>query len=164
MSELAVTLLRLSYLVLLWLFVLFSLGVLRRDIFGTTVTTRGRGQAARRPARSPKPARQQVSPRSRAAAPPTRLIVTQGPLTGSAVPLGSSAVIVGRASSCTLVLDDHYSSNRHARFFPHEGRWYVEDLDSTNGTFVDGERVFQARPVAPGVPVRIGQSTMELRR
>ena len=163
MSELAVTLLRLSYLALLWLFVLFALGVLRRDIFGTTVTPRGRGRSTTPTPRTASP-REPVPARANGRSHPTRLIVTQGPLTGSAVPLGSSAVVVGRASSSTLVLDDNYTSNRHARFFPHEGQWYIEDLDSTNGTFVDGERVFQATPVATGTPVRIGQSTMELRR
>ncbi|OKL54343.1 hypothetical protein BSZ39_04755 [Bowdeniella nasicola] len=162
MSELAVTLLRLSYLALLWLFILFTLGVLRRDVFGTTVTPRGPGRQA--PART-KPRRQARPQRTPAARfEPRRLIVTEGPLTGSAVPLANSAVIVGRASTCTLVLDDDYSSSRHARFFPHEGAWYVEDLDSTNGTYVNGSRIFQATPVPTGTPVRIGSHVMELRR
>ena len=162
MSELAVTLLRLSYLVLLWLFVLFTLGVLRRDIFGTTVTPRGAGRRApeAKPSRrAATPARASGSGRKE----PARLVVTAGPLTGSAVPLSSSAIIVGRSSTCSLVLDDDYSSSRHARFFPHEGRWYVEDLDSTNGTFVEGTRVYQATPIGVGTAVRIGQSVMELR-
>ncbi len=160
MSELAVTLLRLSYLALLWLFILFTLGVLRRDIFGTTVTPRGPGRPPAKPAK-----RREARPAARPArTEPTRLIVTEGPLTGSAVPLSGSAVIVGRASTSTLVLDDDYTSSRHARFFPHEGGWYLEDLDSTNGTYVSGTRIFQATPVAPGTPVRIGQHVMELRR
>lgn len=158
MSELAVTLLRLSYLVLLWLFVLFTLGALRRDVFGTTVTSRGKGRpTGSTPARSapaPQPSRHS----------PTRLIVTHGPLTGSAVPLGDTAVIVGRSSTCSLVLDDNYSSSRHARFFQEHGQWYVEDLNSTNGTFLDGQRISNPTPVATGQGVKIGQSVMELRR
>lgn len=162
MSELAVTLLRLSYLALLWLFILFTLGVLRRDVFGTTVTPRGPGRPAprKKSRRETKPARASAASRSE----PRRLIVTEGSLTGSAVPLSNAAVIVGRASTCTLVLDDDYASNRHARFFPHEGAWYVEDLDSTNGTFVNGSRIFQATPVPTGTPVRVGSHVMELRR
>lgn len=158
MSELAVTLLRLSYLVLLWLFVLFTLGALRRDVFGTTVTSRGRGRQRSatpvRTAAAPQPSRHN----------PTRLIVTHGPLTGSAVPLGDTAVIVGRSSTCSLVLDDDYSSSRHARFFQEHGQWYVEDLNSTNGTFLDGQRISNPTPVATGQGVKIGQSVMELRR
>ncbi|MDO5726427.1 MAG: FHA domain-containing protein [Bowdeniella nasicola] len=160
MSELAVTLLRLSYLVLLWLFVLFTLGVLRRDVFGTTVTSRGRGRTSARRSASRASAPPAPSPRNV----PTRLIVTHGPLTGSAVPLGETAVIVGRSSTCSLVLDDDYSSSRHARFFQEHDQWYVEDLNSTNGTFLDGHRISNPTPVATGQPVRIGQSVMELRR
>lgn len=159
MSELAVTLLRLSYLALLWLFVLFTLGALRRDIFGTTVTMRGRG-APTQPAVRERRRETRTAPKTAA----TRLIVTQGPLTGSAVPLGAQGVIVGRASSSSLVLDDEYSSSRHARFFQENGQWYVEDLNSTNGTFVDGARIDRPTPITTGQPVKIGQNIMELRR
>lgn len=159
MSELVVTLLRFGFLTLLWLFVLAALNVLRKDVFGTRVTARGPGR--RRPAR-----RTTAEPRPAGAArnAPTRLVVTQGPLAGTTIPLGPSAVLVGRSPGCTLVLDDDYSSNRHARFFPKDGTWWVEDLGSTNGTVVAGDRVTQPVQVPPGTPVRIGQTVIELRR
>jgi hypothetical protein len=159
LSELVVTLLRVGFLILLWLFVLAALNVLRKDVFGTRVTARGPG--LRRPAR-----RTTAEPRPAGAArnAPTRLVVTQGPLAGTTIPLGPSAVLVGRSPGCTLVLDDDYSSNRHARFFPKDGTWWVEDLGSTNGTVVAGDRVTQPVQVPPGTPVRIGQTLIELRR
>ncbi|TGY77451.1 FHA domain-containing protein FhaB/FipA, partial [Cellulomonas shaoxiangyii] len=95
---------------------------------------------------------------------PSRLVVTEGPLRGTTLPLGSSAVLIGRAPSCTLVLDDDYSSSRHARLFPQDGQWFVEDLGSTNGTYVGDHRVERATPVPTGTSVRVGQSVLELQR
>ncbi|QTE29527.1 FHA domain-containing protein FhaB/FipA [Pengzhenrongella sicca] len=167
MSELAVTLLRLGYLILLWVFVLSAIGVLRRDLYGTKITARG-GKAANRRAPTPAPAPNGAAPA--AAAPrgrdqaPTRLVVTEGPLRGTSLPLTSSAILIGRAPSCTLVLDDDYSSSRHARIFPSGGQWFVEDLGSTNGTFLGTTRVEEPTPVPPGAHVRIGQSVVELQR
>jgi pSer/pThr/pTyr-binding forkhead associated (FHA) protein len=170
MSELAVTLLRVGYLVLLWVFVLSAIGVLRHDLYGTKITSRGRKNAvpasgvpsvapardAPAPSKKPAPARRDGQP--------TRLVVTDGPLRGTTLPLTSSAILIGRAPSCTLVLDDDYSSSRHARIFPQGGQWFVEDLGSTNGTFLGSAKVEQPTPVPPGARVRIGQSTVELQR
>lgn len=156
MTELAVTLLRLSYLVLLWVFVLGALAVLRRDIFGTQIVRRVRDGSRRR--RQPRPA----APRP-ARSTPTRLVVTQGPLTGSTLPLGPSAIIIGRSPASTLVLDDDYASGRHARFFPQDGAWWVEDLGSTNGTYLDRSRVTTPVKVDAGTPIRIGKTVIELR-
>ncbi|WP_421735695.1 FHA domain-containing protein FhaB/FipA [Cellulomonas sp.] len=173
MSELTITLLRLGYLALLWVLVLFAIGVLRRDLYGTRITDRRRRKAVpavaaavatepARPETAPTPIR---TPRStRGGAGPSRLVVTEGPLRGTIVPLGTSAVLIGRAPSCTLVLDDDYSSSRHARIFPKGGQWFVEDLGSTNGTFVADQRVEAPTPVPTGTPVRVGQSVLELQR
>jgi pSer/pThr/pTyr-binding forkhead associated (FHA) protein len=89
--------------------------------------------------------------------------VTEGPLRGTTLPLGASAVLIGRAPSCTLVLDDDYSSSRHARVFPEGDQWLVEDMGSTNGTFLDDQKVTGPAPVRPGAQIRIGQSVLELR-
>lgn len=181
MSELLVTVLRLSYLILLWLLVLSAIGVLRRDIFGTKVVQRGRKPAPRPAPREPSkaavvgqpgpPPRQRISgagagvavapsgPEPRASA---RLAVTEGAIAGTTVPLASSAVLIGRGPMCTVVLDDDYASTRHARVFPQQGGWWVEDLGSTNGTYIDGERIAEPRELKPGVPVRIGQTVFEL--
>ena len=166
MSELTVTLLRLGYLALLWLLVLSAITVLRRDLYGTRIIDRRRtpgrgttGESAVPVGEAPRAPR-----RPRGTSGPTRLVVTEGPLRGTTLPLGSSAVLVGRAPSCTLVLDDDYSSSRHARIFPQGDQWFVEDLGSTNGTFVGEQRVEGPTPVPTGTAVRIGQSILELQR
>jgi pSer/pThr/pTyr-binding forkhead associated (FHA) protein len=73
-------------------------------------------------------------------------------------------VLIGRAPECTLVLDDDFASARHARLFPQDGGWVVEDTGSTNGTFLGGVRVTDPARVEPGVPVRVGRTVLELRR
>jgi pSer/pThr/pTyr-binding forkhead associated (FHA) protein len=161
MSELAVTLLRLGYLVLLWVFVLSAIGVLRRDLYGTKIVPRRRPA----PAGATAPAEEPALARSlRRNGGPTRLVVTEGPLRGTTLPLTSSAILVGRAPSCTLVLDDDYSSSRHARLYPENGQWFVEDLGSTNGTYLGSARVDRPTPVTAGAPVRVGKSVLELQR
>ena len=168
MSELTITLLRLGYLVVLWLFVLAAIGVLRRDLYGTKIVNR-RLRAARAPRPAPTPTAPPPATSGRPAPfprrdTPRRLVVTAGPLRGTTLPLTSSAILIGRAPACTLVLDDDYSSARHARIFSQDGRWFVEDLGSTNGTFVGRERVTEPTPVPIGAQVRVGQSTLELQR
>jgi len=166
MSELTITLLRLGYLAALWLFVLVAIRVLRRDLYGTRVSTRAtehRGRRARGAA-APRAVDGHDAPSRPAEGRATRLVVTDGTLTGTTIPLGASAVLIGRAAACTLVLDDDYASSRHARIFPQGDRWVVEDLGSTNGTFVASERLEEPRVLPPGTPVRIGQSVLELQR
>jgi len=167
-SELAVTLLRLGYLVLLWMFVLATVGVLRRDLYGTRIVRRLRrspgGAAVVATKQAPTDTDRPAPIPKRDTSGPRRLAVTGGPLRGTTLPLGSTAVLIGRAPSNTLVLDDDYSSSRHARVYPDGGQWYVEDLGSTNGTFVGRDRVTGPTPVRPGTQIRIGQTTIELQR
>jgi hypothetical protein len=160
MSELTITLLRLGYLILLWALVLTSIGVLRRDLYGTRVTSRRMRKRQPPPpaARTPEPPATPESPALR------RLVVTGGPLRGTTVPLGNTAVLIGRAPDCTLVLDDDYSSQRHARVYPEGNQWFVEDIGSTNGTFIGRDRVEGPTPIGPGTQLRVGQSTLELQR
>jgi pSer/pThr/pTyr-binding forkhead associated (FHA) protein len=160
MSELAVTLLRLGYLVLLWVFVISAIGVLRRDLYGTRIVPRRRAATAGASAPGePGAAPATDGHRDRG---PTRLVVTEGPLRGTTLPLTSSAILIGRAPSCTLVLDDDYSSSRHARLYPEGGQWFVEDLGSTNGTFLESTRVDSPLPIPPGARVKVGKSVLEL--
>ena len=163
MSELAVTLLRLGYLVLLWVFVLSTIGVLRRDLYGTKITARGGPRRGSTPTPSGGTAALPPAPQRRDSG-PSRLVVTEGPLRGTTLPLTTSAILIGRAPSCTLVLDDDYSSSRHARIFPQGGQWFVEDLGSTNGTFLDTTKVERPTPIPAGAHVRIGQSVVELQK
>ena len=95
----------------------------------------------------------------------TQLVVTAGPLRGTTIRLAASPILIGRAPECTLVLSDEYASNRHARVFPHDGEWYVEDLGSTNGTTLAGKPLEGASaPFKPGAAITIGNTQIELRR
>jgi hypothetical protein len=186
MSELTFTLLRLGYLVLLWLLVLFSIRVLRRDLAdprpphtradeleaaphtpGVLTAPSAEGAvvvgAHHAPASpAPTPAAGVTRTPAFAQSASMRLVVTEGALRGTTIPLSTSAVLIGRSPSCTLVLDDDYSSSRHARIFPQNGAWFVEDLGSTNGTYLEGRRLEAPVRVQPGEQVRIGQTTMVL--
>jgi hypothetical protein len=160
MSELTLTLLRLGYLALLWLLVLSVVAVLRRDLFGTRVTRRSPAAAGPVPAASAR-GRRDVEGQ---APPPRTLVVTEGSLKGTTIALGQAPILIGRAPECTLVLEDDYASGRHARLSLQHGTWMVEDLGSTNGTFLGRTRVQDPVPIAPGAPVRIGRTVLELRR
>ena len=63
----------------------------------------------------------------------------------------------------TVVADDYVSTN-HARLVPRGDSWVLEDLGSTNGTFLDRTKVTAPTPVPLGVPIRIGKTTLELRK
>jgi pSer/pThr/pTyr-binding forkhead associated (FHA) protein len=90
-------------------------------------------------------------------------VVTAGSLAGTRLRLGSGPILIGRAEDSTLVLDDDYASTRHARIVQ-QGRGYaVEDLGSTNGTYLDRARITAPTPVPVGVPIRIGRTVLELR-
>ncbi|WP_277453806.1 FHA domain-containing protein [Janibacter sp. DB-40] len=165
MSELTVTVLRLGLLVLLWVFVLSVASVLRTDLFGTRVVNRRPAPAKKAPK-----GRRGASGASGGARPsrnprvPTHLVLTTGPLTGTSLPLRDSGVLIGRNPECTLVLDDEFASGRHARIIRAEDGWYVEDLGSTNGTFLGQYRVGDPVPVETGTAIRIGRTVIELRK
>ena len=84
-------------------------------------------------------------------------------LAGTRINLGEQPIMIGRANDSTLVLTDDYASTRHARLVARDGDWYVEDLGSTNGTYLDRAKVTGPTLVPPGVPIRIGKTVLELR-
>ena len=161
MSELTLTIIRLGFLGVLWLFVLTAVSVMRSDLFGRRVAPRAAAQRAAAP--PPRSSRQPKPTKGRRGAPST-LVVTQGALTGTTVRLGETPVTLGRAQDSTIVLDDDYVSSRHARIYPRDGQWLVEDMGSTNGTYLERQKVSGPTPVKIGVPIRIGKTTVELRK
>jgi pSer/pThr/pTyr-binding forkhead associated (FHA) protein len=176
MSELTLTVMRLGFLAVLWLFVIVAVQVIRSDLFGTRVTQRGsrreagrQQQAPRQQAATPPPQRgQQRAQQSggrRGRGAPTKLVVTEGTLTGTTVALQGQTITLGRAHDSTIVLDDDYASSRHARIYPdRDGQWIVEDLGSTNGTYLDRSRLTTPTPIPLGAPIRIGKTVIELRK
>jgi pSer/pThr/pTyr-binding forkhead associated (FHA) protein len=163
--ELVLRLIQLGFLALLWLFVLVAVRAVRADLFGAKPNRAPRPAPAAKAAR-PEPARRerQKNKDKGQRGQPRRLVVTEGSLRGTVVELSGSAVTIGRAEGVTLVLADDYASNRHAKLAPDgSGGWLVEDLGSTNGTFLDRTKVTEPTLVAPGVPIRIGRTVLELR-
>ncbi|MFI9205676.1 FHA domain-containing protein [Streptomyces sp. NPDC053048] len=177
MSELTLTVMRLGFLAVLWLFVIVAVQVIRSDLFGTRVTQRGSrrggagdGRAQRAQAAPPQQRQQQPSGGGRRAdrgrrGAPTKLVVSEGTLTGTTVALQGQTISLGRAHDSTIVLDDDYASSRHARIYPdRDGQWIVEDLGSTNGTYLDRTRLTTPTPIPLGAPIRIGKTVIELRK
>jgi pSer/pThr/pTyr-binding forkhead associated (FHA) protein len=71
--------------------------------------------------------------------------------------------IIGRDASCHVTIPDASVSHRHARVYHSDGEWYVEDLGSTNGTFVNERPLTRPVVLRPGDTVSIGRSTLEAR-
>ncbi len=149
-AEIVVQLFRFGFLALLWLFILVAFRVVRADLLG--------GRTKRVSA----PARRAAMPGRRSGRPLKQLRVTAGPLAGTRITLGDQTILIGRADDSTLVLTDDFASSRHARLTQRDGTWYVEDLGSTNGTYLDQQRVQGPLAVAPGQPIRIGATVIEL--
>jgi len=154
MSELTLLLIKLAFLAVLWFFVIAAVGVIRTDLFGPRTAP----TPARKPAKPAKP----VSKPKRGE--PRQMVVTGGPLQGTVINLTEAPITIGRANDATLVLSDDYASSRHARLFSQDGQWIVEDLGSTNGTYLDRSKVTRPTPVPLGVPIRIGKTVIELRK
>ena len=167
MSELTITLMRFGLLALLWVFVFSVAGVLRGDIYGTRVVRR-RSTSGQQPSlsRSEQKAQDKAAKAAQKAQArlATHLVVTDGPLAGTSLPLRDAGTLIGRNPEASLVLDDDYASGRHLRVYRDELGWVAEDLGSTNGTVLDGERLTTPTRVDVGSQLRVGRTVVELRR
>ena len=163
MSALTLLLLRLALLALLWIFVFAIVGVLRSDLYGTQIVTRGAARATTPTTRSSRSTRAGRRARPRVNQ-PGHLVVTGGRLAGTTLVLKPSGTLIGRNPECSLVLDDDFASGRHARIFAEGSSWYVEDLGSTNGTFLGSQQVTGPVQVNVGSAVRVGRTVLELRK
>src|ERR1700724_151344 len=134
MNALSLTIVRVAFLAVLWLFVIAAIGVVRTDLLGGPSTTARRGKV--RQAQAPHQSRPARPPRAGRGS-PRILVVTAGALKGTSLDLAQQQITLGRANDATLVLNDDYASSRHARIFLQDGQWIVGDLGSTNGTHRD---------------------------
>jgi pSer/pThr/pTyr-binding forkhead associated (FHA) protein len=163
MSELTLMLIRFAYLAILWIFVLSAVSVVRSDMFGARVDSapradrRAERRAARQAAKNRKPPR-----RPRGA--PGHVAIIEGANVGETVSLDDSPLLIGRGSDAAIRLDDDYVSTRHARIASSGEQWFVEDLGSTNGTYVGAHRLTQPTTLQVGSQIRIGKTTLELRK
>ncbi len=157
MSELTLFLIRIAYLAILWIFVLSAISVIRSDMFGARVPT-----VAPTTGRPPKQARQKSPPKRRGA--PTHVAVVQGSNAGATAALADAPILIGRGNDAAIRLDDDYVSTRHARIATSGDQWFVEDLGSTNGTYLGTQRITQPTTIMLGSQVRIGKTILELRK
>ncbi|MDN3240620.1 FHA domain-containing protein FhaB/FipA [Glycomyces tritici] len=161
MPEIVQTVARFGFLVLLWLFVFAAARTITRDLLAQRrPATAGPGAAG--PVSAP-PASGGRGARPQAAHAAQWLVVTTGELQGRRFVLSGQPISIGRAADSTIVIRDDFASNRHARVRPQDGQWVVEDMGSTNGTYLGRARVTAPTPVPLGVPIRIGRSSFELR-
>ena len=159
MSELTLFLIRAAFLAILWIFVLSAISVIRSDMFGARVPETARG-AAPAPERR-RAAKSNKKPRRGA---PTHLLVVEGENPGTRAELADAPLLSGRGSDAAIKLDDDYVSTRHARIAASGDDWFVEDLGSTNGTYIGTVRITQPTTIGLGVQVRVGKTILELRK
>ena len=161
MSELTLLVLRLGFLALLWAFVFAIVYALRTDLLGTRVR-RLQSDATPAPSPAPRPAPRPAGPADSGVA-ATRLVITSGAKEGMELDLGREPLTIGRSAESGLVIRDEYTSTHHARLVLWGEEWMVQDLDSTNGTYLDGQRVTGPARVPLNTTVRIGTTSFELR-
>ncbi|HET8665397.1 MAG TPA: FHA domain-containing protein [Nocardioides sp.] len=156
MSELTLFLIKISYLAILWIFVLSAISVVRSDMFGARIPASAREAAAPKTRRPPKQKARKGSP--------THVLVVDGANKGERADLSQAPILIGRGSDAAIRLDDDYVSTRHARIASSGDQWFVEDLGSTNGTYIGSARITQPTTLTLGTQVRIGKTLLELRK
>ncbi len=180
MSQLTLLLLQIGFLILLWAFVFAVVYSLRADLFGVKVRKLPDPAPAAAPAAATADVTAPVAPVARPAASASaahvagpqkstrdavsRIVITSGPKAGLELPLTGEPLTIGRSSESGLVIRDDYTSSHHARLLLWGDQWMLQDLDSTNGTWHDGERVASPVPVRIGAPIKVGATTFELRK
>lgn len=178
MSALTLLILQIGFLILLWFFLFALVYSLRADLFGVKV--RKMPEPAPATPATPAPAASAtaltapVTPLTKPSAggsgaqattdTTSRIIITSGPKTGLELPLGTEPLTIGRSSESGLVIRDDYTSSHHARLMLWGEQWMIQDLDSTNGTWHNGNRVSTPVPVLVGAPIKVGATTFELRK
>lgn len=151
MDSLVLLGLRVALIVVLWLFVLLALRAMKNDV--KVVGSASKSTTVAAP--------QGLARAFNRSTPPRLLTVIEGPLAGSSMEVADDMVI-GRSPDCTFVVGDDYASGRHARIFKRGAEWFVEDLDSRNGTFVSGVRIDQPEQIELGTDIRVGRTTVRL--
>ena len=168
MSEQLLTILKLCLLALLYLFFLRVLRAAWVEINGPRKAERRSTAVAAAPARpapagpaaAPPPAKGRSKRRGGQAA-SALTVVEPAQLRGRTFPLGDE-LTVGRAPGCQVTLDDTYASQIHARLFARDGQLFVEDLGSTNGTWMNRQKVAGPVVLKRGDTLKVGNTVMEL--
>ncbi len=165
MTELTLLLLRIGFLVLLWFFIFAVVYSLRADLFGVRARKMPEADTPK-PVKPVKPVKEHPKPAGDAATTSTvsRIVITSGPKAGLEIPLGTEPLTIGRSRESGLVIRDDFTSSHHARLVLWGEQWMIQDLDSTNGTWHDGDKVVNPTPIRAGAPVKVGATVFELRK
>jgi hypothetical protein len=156
LSESLLALLRLFLLALLYL---FFLRVLRAVWVEVRSPPPAAGEGRRRPRR-----RRRAVTMAHEFGQSAALVITDPPEdAGRIYDLGQDEVSIGRAAACTVTLDDTFVSQLHARVFVHDNQIMAEDLGSTNGTYLNRQRLTGPMVMHPGDTVQVGNTILELR-
>jgi len=148
MPPIVLTTLKFLFLALLYLFIARAVRVIWLDLVGS--------RSSRKRQQSSQPSgRRRGAPRSISVAEPDKPVRTF---------TLSEELTFGRSESCDVALEDTYTSNLHARLFVKDGSWFVEDLGSTNGTYLNRVKVTAPAPIAVGDEVRVGKTIVEVRK
>ena len=148
--EQLLTILKLCLLVLLYLFFLRVLRAVWAEV-----------KAPKKVEAPPRRAKRETRRATRKAAPIQLAVVEPAAQQGRTFPLGQE-VTVGRAAGCQVTLDDTYASQIHARLFARDGQLFVEDLGSTNGTYLNRKKVQGPIVMQRGDKLQVGNTVMEL--
>jgi pSer/pThr/pTyr-binding forkhead associated (FHA) protein len=154
-SPFALSVLKYSLIVLLYFFVFRAIRSVAMDVSG-----RRRGETTQKRV----PAAAAAKP-SRGGKSPTRVVVHDPGASGKPTTVRlTDQIEIGRSDRCAIRLQDHYVSQVHARLYERDGDWYVEDMGSTNGTFLNDGTLTGSAIVHAGDAVRVGKTVLELRR
>lgn len=163
MPGLLLDVLKVLLLVLLYLFFVRVVRAVWVEVDGP----RPRRSNARRdrsatPAAMPSPAPSVVGPAGVGA--PAGLVVIAPPEAAGRRYALDEELTLGRAPGCRITLDDTFVSQLHARVFEQAGTWFVEDLGSTNGTWIDRTRITTPTVLPVGAPLRVGRTTLQIQK
>jgi len=159
-SELALFLIRIGFVAVLWIFILSLLSVIRADLYGRRVMSKIARQNAPQLAGSVA----SLGIEDGEEFEPTHIAMITGRNAGSSISIdGKKEVLVGRSAGSDLVISDEFASNMHAKFVHVGPDWVLQDLNSTNGTFLDGKKISTPATIGAGMTIRIGTTTFELR-
>jgi hypothetical protein len=158
--------LKICLLILLYLFFFRVLRAVWAEVHLAKQTSAGSapprsGRAARGAGKGGGAGRAPRRTRARERTPPKLQVVEPAQLAGTMFPLGDE-LTVGRAAGCQITLDDTYASQVHARIFMRDDQLYVEDLGSTNGTYLNRRKVSAPMVVSHGDQIQIGSTVMEV--
>jgi hypothetical protein len=156
-TDTAISVLRCAYLLLLWIFVIASISLMRKDI----------SAGSKRRSRQKKVDEEVLSDEGSSSNTNRHLLrvlsgIAQGDVFDLESPSNSFEMIIGRSNEATVVIQDSSVSSRHARIFSLDGVYYIEDLNSTNGTVVDGHRISSVTKLKSLSRIQIGKNVLEL--